>query len=99
MTWVGEDFLASQWKPEELDLPPWAPMHGETAGVSFTSDRRARAAGLAVRPLEQSVHDTLEWFRSLPPERQGKLKAGLDPQKEAATLAAFHASTGQARRE
>jgi hypothetical protein len=36
------------------------------------------------------VRDTLEWFRSLSAERQGKLRAGLDPHKEADTLRSWH---------
>jgi len=40
--WVPEEFLAKHWKPEELDLPPWSPMSGETAGASLTSTARAQ---------------------------------------------------------
>jgi 2'-hydroxyisoflavone reductase len=89
VNWVDEDFLASAWKPEELDLPPWSPMKGETAGASLTAGERARAAGLKIRPLADTVRDTMEWFRTLPQERQSKLRAGLDPQKEADTLKAW----------
>ena len=94
-TWVPEDFLAKQWKPEELDLPPWAPMSGDTAGFSFTSTARAQKAGLKTRPMQVTVHDTLEWFHSLPADRQAKLRAGLDPQKEIDTLRAWHISGGK----
>jgi nucleoside-diphosphate-sugar epimerase len=90
VTWVTEDFLAARWKPDELDLPPWAPMKGDTAGASLTSIENARRTGLRSRPLEITVRDTLAWFRSLPSERQSKLRAGLDPQKEADTLHAWH---------
>jgi 2'-hydroxyisoflavone reductase len=90
-TWVPEDFLATQWKVEELDFPPWSPMSGETAGASLTSTERAQKAGLKVRPLQETVADTLAWFRTLPPERQAKLRAGIDPQKEAVVLKAWHA--------
>ena len=38
------------------------------------------------------MRDTLAWFQSLPAERQAKLRAGLDPQKEADTLRAWHES-------
>ncbi len=92
VSWVPEDFLAKHWKPEELDLPPWAPMTGETAGASLTSTKLAEQSGLRCRPLADTVHDTLEWFRSLPAERQGKLRAGLDPQKEADTLREWHSN-------
>jgi 2'-hydroxyisoflavone reductase len=92
---VPEDFLAKHWKPEELDLPPWSPMSGDTAGASLTSTTRAQKAGLKTRSMQETVHDTLEWFHSLPAERQAKLKAGLDARKEADTLQAWHASGGK----
>jgi len=91
VTWVPEDFLAKHWKPEELDLPPWSPMTGETAGASLTSTTRAQKAGLKTRSMQETIHDTLEWFHSLPPERQAKLRAGLEARKEADTLQSWHA--------
>jgi nucleoside-diphosphate-sugar epimerase len=91
VTWVPEDFLATQWKVEELDFPPWSPMSGETAGASLTSTARAQKAGLKIRPLQATVDDTLAWFRTLPPERQAKLRMVIDPQKEADVLKAWHA--------
>ncbi len=94
-TWVPEEFLATQWKQEELDFPPWAPMKGETAGFSLTDASRAAKTGLKCRPLQTTVNDTLEWFQTLPPERQAKLRAGIDPTKEADVLRAWHASKGK----
>ncbi|HEX4387094.1 MAG TPA: NAD-dependent epimerase/dehydratase family protein [Steroidobacteraceae bacterium] len=91
VTWVSEDFLAAHWKAEELDLPPWAPMKGESAGAALTAMTAAAKTGLHSRPLPDTVRDTLAWFRTLPPERQAKLRAGLDTQKEADTLRSFHA--------
>ena len=94
-TWVPEDFLAAHWKPEELDLPPWSPMKGDTAGSSLTAVQAATKTGLRSRPLEITVRDTLAWFQTLPAERQSKLRAGLDPQKEADTLRAWHLENGK----
>jgi 2'-hydroxyisoflavone reductase len=90
-TWVPEDFLTSRWKTDELDVPPWSPMKGENAGASLTSAQRATAAGLRSRSLQITVQDTLDWFRTLPAERQAHLHAGIDPRKEAETLQAWHA--------
>jgi 2'-hydroxyisoflavone reductase len=90
VTWVPEDFLAAHWKAEELDLPPWSPMKGAMAGASLTSTKPAIKTGLRCRPLQETVRDTLAWFQSLPADRQAKLHAGLDPQKEAATLRDWH---------
>jgi len=92
VTWVPEDFLAAHWKADELDLPPWSPMKGDTAGASLTATKLASQTGLRCRPLQDTVRDTLAWFQSLPAERQAKLRAGLDPQKEADTLRSWHLS-------
>jgi 2'-hydroxyisoflavone reductase len=91
-TWVPEDFLAAHWKADDLDLPPWSPMSGESAAASLTSVEPALRTGLRIRPLDETVRDTLAWFQSLPAERQAKLRAGLDPQKEAETLKQWHES-------
>jgi 2'-hydroxyisoflavone reductase len=70
-------------------------MSGDTAGASLTSTARAQKAGLKTRPMQETVHDTLAWFQSLPADRQAKLHAGLDPQKEIDTLRAWHVSGGK----
>ena len=93
-TWVSEDFLAAHWKPEELDLPPWSPLKGDSAGASLTSVKKAQAAGLRCRPLHETVRDTLAWFQTLPADRQAKLKAGLAADKETETLQEWHKANG-----
>jgi 2'-hydroxyisoflavone reductase len=92
VTWVSEDFLAAHWKPEELDMPPWSPKRGDMAGASLTPTKNAEKTGLVCRPVADTVRDTLAWFQSLPAERQEKLRAIIDPQKEAETLHAWHES-------
>jgi 2'-hydroxyisoflavone reductase len=93
--WVPEDFLAAHWKPQDVDLPPWSPMTGDSAGASLTSMAAAARTGLKSRPMDVTVRDTLAWFQTLPADRQAKLRAGLDPQKEMETLSAWHASRQQ----
>ena len=93
-TWIAEDFLAAHWKPEELDLPPWSPSKGDTAGASLVSVKRAQATGLRSRPLHETVRDTLAWFQTLPAERQAKLHAGLAAEKESETLQEWHKANG-----
>jgi 2'-hydroxyisoflavone reductase len=90
ITWVPEGFLAAHWKAEELDLPPWSPLEGESAAASLTAVTAALRTGLRSRPLEETVRDTLAWFQTLPAERQATLRAGLDPAKEAQTLREWH---------
>jgi 2'-hydroxyisoflavone reductase len=96
ISWVPEDFLTAHSKPDELDLPaPWAPAGGDTAGLSLVSATRALGTGLRCRPLRDTVRDTLQWFHTLPPERQAKLHAGLDAGKEAELLRLWHAERGK----
>jgi 2'-hydroxyisoflavone reductase len=97
VTWVPEDFLAAHWKAEDLGLlgsglTPWMPSKGETAGASLSATDAAGRSGLRPRALEETVRDTLAWFKTLPAERQAKLRAGLDAQKEADTLHLWHDS-------
>ena len=72
-----------------VDLPLWLPAQGEYACFMQTDTRAAQAAGLRVRPLAQTVADTLAWYRSLPAEQQAFTLAGLTPEREAAALQAL----------
>ncbi|MDH2388705.1 NAD-dependent epimerase/dehydratase family protein [Streptomyces sp. HNM0663] len=74
------------------ELPVWIPraerpdehamMHGANAS-------RAQAAGLRIRPLAETVHDTWAWLRSLggtAPHRPDRPPVGLPEEKEARVL-------------
>jgi 2'-hydroxyisoflavone reductase len=68
-------------------MPVWVPASGDSAGFHRRSIARALAAGLTFRSVKATAADTLAWFRTLPAERQAKLRAGLTPEREAALLA------------
>lgn len=91
--WVPADFLAAQKVSAWSDMPVWVPGSGETAGFARRDIRRSLAAGLTFRPLTVTAADTLVWFRTLPPERQAHMKAGLTPEREAQVLAAWKTRT------
>src|SRR6266576_3692267 len=86
-TWVPANFLAQQKVEAWSDMPVWA---GDELGLARTKINRALAKGLTFRPLAETTRDTLVWFKSLPQERQSKLRAGLTPEREADVLAAWH---------
>jgi 2'-hydroxyisoflavone reductase len=92
LTWVPTAFLQAQNVSPWSDLPVWIPGQGDTAGFARRNISKALATGLTFRPLPTTAADTLAWFRTQPPDRQAKLKAGLDPAREAALLAAWKAS-------
>jgi len=91
LTWVASDWLAAKEVNGWSDLPVWLPGQGQTAGFHRRSNRAAVAAGLTFRPLPTTAAETLAWFRTLPAERQAKLKAGLTAEREADLLAQWKA--------
>ncbi|HME89281.1 MAG TPA: NAD-dependent epimerase/dehydratase family protein [Chthoniobacterales bacterium] len=85
-TWVDEDFLTRQKVATWSDMPVWA---GKEGGIARTNISRALAKGLTFRPLADTTRDTLNWFKSLPQDRQSKLRAGITAEREAEVLAAW----------
>ena len=90
-TWVAEDFLARQKVEPWSDMPVWT---GKESGLARAKIDRALSKGLTFRPLGETARDTLAWFKSLPQDRQSKLRAGLTPEREAEVLAAWHKHLG-----
>jgi len=91
LTWVATKFLEDHKVSAWSDLPVWVPGQGETTGFHRRSIARALAADLTYRPLPTTAADTLAWFKTLPAERQAKLRSGLTPEREAALLAEWKA--------
>jgi 2'-hydroxyisoflavone reductase len=60
-------------------------------GFHRRSIAAALRAGLTYRPLPVTAGDTLAWFKTLPADRQAKLRSGLTPERETALLAAWKA--------
>jgi nucleoside-diphosphate-sugar epimerase len=96
-TWVDAGFLKQHEVEEWQEVTVWVPPVGEYAGFSSSSIARAKAAGLTFRPLATTAVDTLAYWSSLADERRVKPRAGLDPEKERAVLAAWHSRTPSAQ--
>jgi 2'-hydroxyisoflavone reductase len=67
-------------------MPVWT---GKDSGLALAKIDRALNKGLTFRPLAETARDTLTWFKSLPQDRQAKLRAGLTPERETEVLAAW----------
>jgi 2'-hydroxyisoflavone reductase len=67
-------------------MPVWT---GKESGVARAKIDRALKKGLTFRPLAETARDTLAWFKSLPQDRQAKLRAGLIFEREAEVLTAW----------
>lgn len=92
LTWVPADFLAEHDVQPFRDVHLWADSDSPLAGSLTWSADKALSAGLTVSPIEDTIRDTLAWYRSLPDERQSTLRAGMSRDKEASVLAAWHSS-------
>lgn len=90
-TWADNAFLEAQQIAAWSDMPVWVPPIGDGVGLTTTVSARAIARGLTYRPLDDTIKATLDWWATLPPERQSKLRAGITREREAAVLAAWHA--------
>lgn len=88
-TWVNDYDLLAQ---AGLDgIVPWILTRGNDYGHTYIETTRADAAGLVLRPMADTVRDTLVWFESLPAERRAAAKWVLSEQKEAELLAGWRA--------
>ena len=92
LTWVPADFLRRNDVAPWTDMPCWIPAQGDEAGFGRVSVARAVATGLAYRPLDETVRDTLAWWQGQPDERKAVPKAGITAEREATVLKAWHAS-------
>jgi 2'-hydroxyisoflavone reductase len=94
LTWVSDQLLLDEGVAPFDELPLWLPDEDESRAFYAVSNARARAAGLALRPLAETARDTWEWLRAvqagdLPAPVPGWFRArGLAPGREAALLRA-----------
>ena len=96
-TWVPASFLEAQQVSPWADMPVWVPPIDDMAGFARVSIARATAAGLTFRPVDDTVRDTLAWWKTLPEERRAKMRAGLGAEREREVLAAWRAEAAKAK--
>lgn len=82
---VSDEFLDEHAVAPWSELPLWLPAGSDYAGITNAASAHAQAAGLRIRSLRNTVHDTLAWARIVE-KRLGNLKAGLAPAREAELL-------------
>jgi 2'-hydroxyisoflavone reductase len=80
--WVDTTFLEEHEIRPWLDLPLFAGT--DVPGFNTRDTSAAVGAGLAFRPIEETIRDTLEWARGRPENHEWR--AGLTPDREAAAL-------------
>ena len=92
-TWVSEEFLQQEQVGAWSEMPLWLPEEGapQLAGFMFINVDKAAAAGLRIRPLSDTIRDTLTWARTELSDHA--LKAGIDTEREQALLRKWHQSS------
>jgi 2'-hydroxyisoflavone reductase len=90
-TWIPAEFLRTQ-QVALFEFPVWVDAAGPMAGFSKTSAARAFKAGLTIRPLRTTVHDTLDWHLRRPEAQRTQFKGGVAPAREQQLLAAWRES-------
>jgi 2'-hydroxyisoflavone reductase len=96
LVWVDDGFLLEHGIKQWTEIPLWRTY----AGTWRVAADRARAAGLACRPLAATVRDTAAWLRGgveVGRPRPTQSKHGIDPDKEARILAAWESRLSSAR--
>lgn len=88
--WVDKDFVTAHKVAEDGGLPIWEDPNGEYAALTLVDGSRAAASGLKNRPTRETARDTISWWKTLPPDRTDKLRAGLSADKEAELLQLWH---------
>ncbi|MDF5758087.1 NAD-dependent epimerase/dehydratase family protein [Spongiactinospora sp. TRM90649] len=93
--WVDDDFLLEHDVEPWTEFPLWVPNKPDMKELWDMSSAKAAAAGLRCRPVAETVADTWAWLRDIPVDqrsfRTSMLTHGIEPDKEAAILAAWAA--------
>lgn len=87
---VPDAFLDERGVAPWSDLPLWVPRDHEHAPIVHADSSRALMSGLTIRPLQETVRDTLAWARSAE-KRPGAMEAGLSPERETQLLMEYRA--------
>ena len=88
-TWVDDYDVLAQHGIE--GVVPWILTRGNDYGHTHIVSTRAAQAGLALRPMADTLRDTLAWFNGLPAERRAAAKWALPEAKETELLAVWKA--------
>ena len=90
LRWVDPATVLAAGIEPWTELPIWIPPGHEYSGMHAADVRRAHAAGLQCRPLQQTVADTWQWLQSpdgaLPP-RADRPPPGITREREREALA------------
>ncbi|MEU8955661.1 NAD-dependent epimerase/dehydratase family protein [Streptomyces sp. NPDC048518] len=89
LRWTDPQVVLDAGIEQWMELPVWLAPGEVHDTMHRSSAAKAAAAGLATRPVAETVRDTWEWLRAIggtPPRRPDRPVVGLAPEKEAKAL-------------
>lgn len=89
LRWTDAETILAAGVQPWMDLPIWLPAGEDHQTMHQGNVSKAVAAGLRIRPLQETVADTWHWLQSIggaAPQRADRPKVGLDPAVEAKLL-------------
>ncbi|MBK7404833.1 MAG: NAD-dependent epimerase/dehydratase family protein [Phycisphaerales bacterium] len=93
-TWADADFLDAHGVSAWGDMPLWVPPRGDSAGFHRRNVKRSYEAGMKLRSVDETAKATLDWYNELPADSRFKRLAGIDAEREAEVLKAWHEANG-----
>lgn len=93
--WIADEKLLAAGIAPWTEIPFWLPQQDKAwGGLMYADNRRALAAGLQLRPLAETVRDTLAWdsAQAVAAGADHRRANHLTLQREASLLAQFSAS-------
>ena len=92
LTWVSDRFLMTEKLVPWTEMPLWLPEQEAPHMKGFMSVdcSKAVAAGLTLRPLSETIEDTLTWHATHGSDT--RLQAGIEPEREQQLLQKWHKS-------
>ncbi|MBR7799853.1 NAD-dependent epimerase/dehydratase family protein [Undibacterium fentianense] len=91
LTWIPSEFMDKQ---SDIEFPIWSPYYGNSKGFHTWSNARAVKAAMRFRPIEQTVADTLAWYKTQLSEEKGRVKIAFSAEQEATILKRWKDSKG-----
>lgn len=82
--YVDEKWLLEKGVSPWMELPLWLPSEEGQAMLNLNI-QRALDAGLNIRPLEETIRDTLNWYNEIHGDER-EWDAGMSPEREAELL-------------
>lgn len=81
-------------KHKIIEVVPWVLLKGNNLHATDVASSKSKAAGLSIRPLTETLRDTMAWYATVPEARRQRPRFAITPELESTVLAEFRAKRG-----